>query len=108
MIIFIVIAFTPLIVAIPLLWYLNRSRLYRATDLKRAELNRMHRHTLITVAMCMAFIAVGLVIPAVSAPFIWTALVMLVIVLPLRTVMIELGVRRHPRNHASNSTVDRG
>ena len=77
-------------------WFFQRKRIYRAKTLDRGELNRMHRHTAFTALLCLAMIVVGWWFPDVRFAFVLSAAMMLIFVLPLRTLMIENGVRyRH-------------
>ena len=72
---------------------LRRGQIYRANELKRAELNRMHRHTLWNAAGCLAMLVVCAFVPSARMYLGLAALVMLLGILPLRTVFIEMGVR---------------
>lgn len=79
-------------------WFFQRKRIYRVTTLNRGELNRMHRHTAFTALFCLAMLVAGWWFPDFRLPLVFTAAMMLVLVLPVRTLMIEKGIRyRHSR-----------
>lgn len=74
-------------------WFFHRKRIYRVKTLNRKELNRMHRYTAFSVLLCLAMLFAGVWIPGARMPLVASAAFMLLLILPLRTVMIEMGVR---------------
>lgn len=72
---------------------LKRGQFYRASDLVRSELNQMHRHTVWTALLCVAMLVVAGLVPSSRIYIGASALIMLLGILPLRTLFIELGVR---------------
>lgn len=72
---------------------LKRGQIYRADDLVRCELNRMHRHTIWTALLCASMLVVAAFLPSTRLYLGLSALIMLLGVLPLRTLFVELGVR---------------
>ena len=58
--------FLPLaLTSLLFLYRLWRGQIYRANDLNRDELNKMHRHTLFTVALCFVFLLVAIAFPSI-------------------------------------------
>lgn len=84
---------------------LKRGQIYRADRLVRSELNRMHRHTLWTVLLCVAMLVIAGFVPSTRVAFGISALIMLFGILPLRTIFIEKGIRFN-RNGKPQSTPD--
>ena len=80
-----------------------RGQIYRADDLDRVELNRMHRHTVWNALLCAVMLAVAVAFPSVRLYLGFSALVMLLFVLPLRTVFIEMGIRYNRKGKPRNA-----
>jgi len=81
---------------------LQQGRIYRTGDLDRPSLNQMHRHTLWTALLCFGMLAITASMPWFRIYLGIPSLVMLLGILPLRTVFIEMGFRYNrngkPRN----------
>mgnify|MGYP003382392780 CR=1 FL=1 len=84
---------------------LQRGQIYRADNLVRAELNQMHRHTVWTVLMCTSMLVGAAFIPIARLRLCLylTAFAMLLIILPLRTIFIEMGVRYNQNGKPKNA-----
>ena len=87
-----------------LLVRLCRGQIYRADNLVRTELNRMHRHTGWTVLLCVLMLIVAAFVPTTRLYLGLPALIMLFGILPLRTIFIEMGVRYNRNGKPMNAT----
>lgn len=88
-----------------ILFRLWRGQIYRADDLVRTELNQMHRHTLWTALRCVFMLVAAAFVPSTRLYLGGSALVMLLGILPLRTIFIEMGVR-YNRNGKPKNALD--
>ena len=75
----------------------------RADHLERTELNQMHRHTLYAVVLCVGMLVAAVVFPSIRLAFGMSSLVMLLLVLPLRTVSVEMGIRYNRNGKPKNA-----
>ena len=83
---------------------LKRGQIYRADKLVRSELNQMHRHTIRAALLCVSMLVVAAFLPSARLYLGLSALIMLLGILPLRTLFIELGVRFN-RNGKPDDTI---
>lgn len=86
---------------------LRRGQIYRADNLVRAELNQMHLHTVWSVLMCALMLVGAVFIPSTRLWLGLSASLMLFVILPLRTIFIEMGIRYNrngiPKSLARNT-----
>lgn len=88
-----------------LLFLYCRGRIYRSPNADRHEKNKLHFVTVVVAVFCLASAAVGSLPPAAYQFIAWmSAAIMIFLVLPVRMLFTELGLRRHaksrPTKHA--------
>jgi len=102
----ILLSFPLAIFLLLMLHRLRRGQLYRADNLVRAELNQMHRHTIWTVLLCISMLVVAAIVPSTRLYLGLSSLIMLLGILPLRTIFIEMGVRYNRNGKPTNPSAE--
>jgi H+/gluconate symporter-like permease len=82
-----------------LLFFYRSGRIYRSPKADRSEKNKRHLVTAVVAVFCLASVAVCSLLPAAYQPIAWfSAGIMMLLVLPVRVIFTELGLRRRAKS----------